>query len=385
MKIVRILPSLEKIGPVQGTLNTLMKTDREQYETTVVALAPTGWGRYVKDANNLTADFEKEGIPVQQLNLSMPKDLLLAVPRLKQVIRELNPDIVHTQLLRPHIYGRMAGHALGKRIVSTIHNENDWVTGKGLSDRAKHYLDRVTIPYVHRFVAVSDTVKAYILQHESIPEEKISVINNGVLLDRFSRKNDRDSLRRELTLESDSIAIGTVARIDDQKDPDTFVRAAAGIAQKLPKARFFWIGSGPMRGKIEQRVHELGIEGSFQFLGERDDVPQLLRALDIFVLTSKYEGMPNALLEAMAAGLPCIASKVSGNMIAIQDKQHGRLFPVGDSDSLQDHILAYVNDMTEAQRLAVAGQARMKDEFSSSSVAKKYQDVYDQVLNENPL
>lgn len=379
--ILRILPSFEKIGPVRGTLHVTSRMDRTHYQNLVAALNETGWGRHVQNVGSMAAAFDDANVPTFNLKLKKPWDLFLGVPRILDLIDTLNPDIVHTQLLRPHIYGRIAAKKRKKIIVSTVHNENQWLVEKDPVSLVEAYLDRSTSRYVDGFVAVAPSVKQFMIEHQHVPAEKITVIANGVDTGRFSRDFDREKWRAKLGLSSDMIAIGTVARVHEQKNPDMFLKVVEKVVQRIPSARFFWVGDGPKLAYFSEAVKERGLGGVCSFLGQRNDIPAILNALDIFILSSRYEGLPNALLEAMASRKACVATDVSGNQAVIESGVDGFLTPSDDVVVMTKQIIRLCTNISLRNDMGLAAFQKIVRDFSVDAMAAQYEAFYEHLLS----
>lgn len=379
-RVVRILPSFDRIGPMQGTLNTLLKIDRSRVETTVVVLGDASWGKYGYPKYSLESEFHKANIQTINLHLAKPWDLILAIPRLVKLLKKLKPDIVHTQLLRPDIYGRIAARIVHIPVISTIHNEDAWMIGKSIVDRVTRLIEGFTKKFAVHFIAVSQTVKDFVVKNGKLDPDKITVINNGVDLGRFETTRDTHELQKSIGITSGSFVFGTVARVDEQKNPFIVVKTAEKVLATIPESIFLWVGAGPLMEPVKKVVEETGLKDRFLFLGERTDIPDLLKVMDVFFLLSKYEGMPNALLEAMASSLPCVATDVSGNRIALTHDMNGLLVPVGDVTAASSALIRLFRDAPLRHQLGVAAQKTIHDHFSSDHIARQYLAVYETIL-----
>ncbi|MFC1640744.1 glycosyltransferase [Patescibacteria group bacterium] len=382
IKNLHILPSLERIGPVQQVLNITSNLDKERFSPTVVAIGEKGWGRYKTSSFTLESEFRKNNIPIVKLNLKKPWDLILGMPKIYKAIKDINPDVVNTHLLRPQVYGRYVTHYMKKPLVSTIHNEEAWVTSRRSIDRFTTFIDTRSLKHVDGFVAVSQTVKDFFVKHQNVDPEKILVINNGVNMEKFSHWDKRAEMRKSLHVEDDEIVVATVARIDDQKDPLELIKGVAKAMKQNDKIRFFYAGYGPMEEESKKFVEKLGIKDRFTFLGERSDIPDLLSAFDVFVLMSKFEGMPNSLLEAMSSKIPVIATAVSGNKIAVTHKKDGLLIPVSDAEALTKAIQWYIDNPDEKDRLVQTAYETIHENFSARAHAKKYGGFFEKLLED---
>jgi glycosyltransferase involved in cell wall biosynthesis len=201
------------------------------------------------------------------------------------------------------------------------------------------------------------------------------VIHNGIAIERVHQPPD-PALRRELTGGSDDVVFLTAARLDPQKGLDVLLRAARSVEG----ARFLIAGAGDERTRLQHEAAALGVQERVRFLGRRDDIPALLAASDAFVLPSLFEGTPLALLEAMGAGKPVVASAIPGTDEVVVDGESGLLTTAGDADALASALRRIVADADLRIRLGSAGRQRVESEFSAASSARRVTAVYDDLL-----
>jgi glycosyltransferase involved in cell wall biosynthesis len=233
---------------------------------------------------------------------------------------------------------------------------------------------------VDRYVAVSPDVATALRSTLRVPGERIAVVPNGIphrpwtTAERAERR--RSGRARVFGAESRPIVL-VVARLEPQKGHTTLLRAAAD----LPGMVFAFAGSGAEQTALEREAAALGITDRVLFLGHRTDVPDLLAAADVFVLPSSNEGLPLALLEATAAGIPVVASDIGGNRDIVTDGETGLLVPVGDADALAGAINRLVQDPALARRLGEAGTARFEERYTAAAMAQGVERIYREVLS----
>ena len=226
-----------------------------------------------------------------------------------------------------------------------------------------------------KLICVSERAKRQALS-EGIHEEKIKVIFNGV------KPVDadpvvREQTRSELGLGDTDIMILSVGRLVPEKAQQNLVKAAAVLKERHPEYRFFIAGEGPCREMLERQISGSGIQDSFCLLGSRSDVGRLLNAADLFVLYSDTEGMPVSLMEAMSAGLPCVASDLEGIAQLIPDYRYGTLIPSGDAELLADTIEKALSDPIKKAACGEAAAARIRDSFSLESSCRQYRKLFE--------
>jgi glycosyltransferase involved in cell wall biosynthesis len=190
-------------------------------------------------------------------------------------------------------------------------------------------------------------------------------------------------VRRELGIPVDAPVVGTVTRLSPQKAPLDFVDAAARVAERRPEAHFLLVGDGPLRAGVEARVADLGLVERFHLAGLRREVPDLLHAFDVFALSSLWEGLPRVLPQAMAAGLPVVATAVDGNAEAVTDGANGILVPPGDPGAMAGALVRLLDDPDLAARMGEAGQASVQ-EFSARKMVDDIAALYEALLERLP-
>jgi sugar transferase (PEP-CTERM/EpsH1 system associated) len=201
----------------------------------------------------------------------------------------------------------------------------------------------------------------------------VTRITNGVDTDLY-RPGSGAAARAELGVDSDAFVVGVVGRLDPIKDHDTLLAAYQRLRTTLPGSVLLVVGAGPERRRLMASAPQ-----GVRFLGNRSDIPDLLRALDVFVLPSVNEGISNTILEAMASGLPVVASRVGGNLELVEDGRSGRLFPVGDVEALTDVLRAYASSPELVARHGALGRQRAERDFSIDTMVAAYRSVWDRV------
>jgi sugar transferase (PEP-CTERM/EpsH1 system associated) len=294
--------------------------------------------------------------------------------RMARLFRKLRPDIVHTRnwtCIDAIIGARLAG------VPVVIHGEH----GREAADpegrnRRRQQARRLLSPFVTEFVTVSRDLARWLVEQVRVPARKVRTIYNGVDIERYA-PGERASARHALGLPLDCTLVGTVSRLDPVKDQVSLIRAFAQAANK-GKTVLVIAGDGPSRRQLEALVNELGLGDRVRLLGERGDVPLILRALDVFVLSSIGEGTSNAILEAMATGLPVIATRVGGNVELVQDGLTGRLVEARRPEALATALTAYFHDPALARAHGAAGHERAAGEFGLERMLAGYTALYRQ-------
>jgi glycosyltransferase involved in cell wall biosynthesis len=293
-----------------------------------------------------------------------------AVESIRTAIREYRPDVVHTHGYKADIYGYAAARKMRSPIVATCHN---W-TESNAAVTAYAWADRCVLGRFDKVVAVSSELGRR-LRNGWIG--RVTRITNGVPLDCFA--NAAPTLKHELP-HGNRIVIGMVARMVRAKGISYVLEAARHVLSGIPGALFVFVGDGPDRSAFETEAQQLGVAGSIVFTGARFDMPGVYRSFDLFLLPSLNEGMPMSLLEAMAAGVPVIATAVGGIPEVVAEGRTGLLVKPADAASLGTAIMRLLSDSELRQRLGREGQRVVRATYSAERMAQEYIAVYREVL-----
>jgi len=295
-----------------------------------------------------------------------------AIANIRELAVQTRADIVHAHGYKADIYVYFALRRSQIPFVSTCHTWYDNDLLAVLYGGA----DRFVLRNFACVVAVSDEVKQRLLK-AGVRAEKIDMVRNGIDLRPFDRAVP--SLRKDLPAGHTHI-IGLIGRLAWEKGVDVFLRAAARVLGEFPSARFVVVGEGPDKDKLEQLVDELKIRGSVSMLGRRDDMPSVYASLDVMVSSSRQEGMPMAVLEGMASGVPLVASAVGEVPTVVLDGRTGVLVPPEDVNSLAAGILRLLRDPATRKRLGAAARQRVEEEYSAKRMTADYLRVYAQAI-----
>jgi len=362
MRIVHVLYSFGTGGLEKG-IATLANGATPDIEHVVVCLSRSG-----ESARLLPPG-------TQVLELRKPAGNSLAfIWRLSRVLKQLCPDVVHTRNWSG-MDGVVAARLAGIRTV--VHGEHGWGVEdpEGLSAkrvRVRRFLSR----WVREYTCVSQAMVPWLLNTVGV-RRPVTAICNGVDTERYRPVADRAAARREMGLEEGAAVLGVVGRLDPIKDHRTLFRAFEVVRRQYPASRLLVVGDGPERAALEA-VAGQGID----FLGDRGDVPEVLRALDVFVLPSLNEGISNTVLEAMASALPVVATRVGGTPELVDDGVTGRLVPVSDGERLATALTEYLSNPDRRQSHGAAGRARAVAEFSVAAMVGAYESVYRRVAGQ---
>jgi len=371
--VVHVIHRLATGGLENGLVNLINRTPPGHYRHAVVCLADAG-----PFAHRITRD----GVTIVSLNRG-PGHSFKLYWRLWSVLRGLRPSVVHTRNLAA-LEGQVpAFFVAGARRVHGEHGR-DMFDLHG-ANRKYNLLRRAIRPLVQRYIAVSKDLASWLVTTVGVRPEQVRHIYNGVAQDIFHPGcGERPDLAPSEFLPSDALVVGTVGRLAQVKDQATLVRAFAAALRHKPewkaRLRLVIVGEGPMRSELESCVRDEGVEERVWLAGDRDDVPNLLRMMDIFVLPSLGEGISNTILEAMASGLPLIATRVGGNPELVDEGINGQLVPPADADALTRAICVYAEDAALVRRHGQAGLAKVTECFGWDRCVESYLSVYDELL-----
>jgi glycosyltransferase involved in cell wall biosynthesis len=253
----------------------------------------------------------------------------------------------------------------------------------GAKRAAYRALYRTALRWVNGLIAVSDDVRSAIRAYFGPVADKITVIYNSVDVRRYELEVDKGPILKELGLPQDAIVIAVVATFKVQKGQRYLIDAMPAVVARFPKLHVLLIGDGEQREALMQQADTMGVNEHVHFLGFRQDIPSLLAASDFFVLPSLWEGLPMALIEAMASGLPVVATAVSGSNQVIVDGVSGLLVPPGNAAELEGAILRVLSDAELAQALGEAAQDRVATFFGAKKQAQDHIDLYLQELQKD--
>ena len=306
------------------------------------------------------------------------------VKRIRSVLREIRPDVVHTHQIGALLYVGPAAHR--EHIPVVVHTEHINHTAKSTSKTRRlriKLLWWLAARRADRFFCVSQDIAE--AARSVVPAGKILVVDNGIQTSVFDEADHRQSVRTRLNIPPDAPVIGVVARLNEVKCQDLLIRAFVRVRAECAAAHLLLVGDGPRRGALEQLAGELDLKSFVHFAGYQAQPQHYLQAMDIFALTSRLEGMPLAILEAWAARLPVVASRVGGVPKLVDDGTTGLLFDSGDQEALELALLRLLGDPTLARSLGAAGRRRVEAEFDTRQMAAKYMTQYLTLLKRSSL
>ena len=370
--IAHVLYSFDVGGLENGVVNLINHMAPERFRHVVVALA------------QCAPDFcqRVQRADVEFISLHKPPGHGIKLyPRFYRLCRQLRPAIVHTRNLAALEFAVPAALA---GVPARVHGEHGWDSSDpGGTQRKYQLLRRAYSPFVNRYVALSGQIESYLTERVGIAASRVERICNGVDTLRFQPASTRQAVAGSPFYESDVVVVGTVGRLQTVKDQLNLVRAVA-IARAQGEAgarlRLVIAGDGPQRAEVEAEVAASGIGDITWLAGARSDVPEVMRALDIFALPSQAEGISNTILEAMASGLPVVATDVGGNAELVVAGETGALVPAQDPQAMAQALLRYTADAALRQSHGAAGRQRVERSFSIDNMVERYTLLYQSLL-----
>jgi glycosyltransferase involved in cell wall biosynthesis len=365
MKILQLISSGGFYGAERVLVNLSVELERMGHPCTV--------GVFENAASpnmEVAVQSEAAGLKVVRISCRGQVDSR-AIGVVRETILKQDAELVHAHGYKADFYAFLARRKAEVPLIATCHN---W---PGTSPKMRFYgwLDRLVLRSFDGVVAVSSAVADRL--REAGVSKQMRLIPNGVPVPTGEDRPVAADLRQPGRL-----VVGAVGRLSKEKGTAVLIQAAARICREYPNVLFVQVGDGPDRKELEAIVRELGIESQFVFAGQRQDMAQVYRSFDLFALPSLAEGMPMALLEAMAAGLPVVATRVGAVPEVIGDPKAGTVVEAGDVEALARAIRTFLADEDLRRRAGAQAQKRLKEKFSAAAMAKEYVDLFQQVLME---
>ena len=367
MRKLRVLTLVDK-PTVTGGAERLaavvaMKLDPARFESVLCASRKT-------DEPLLDRELEEAGIGVLALGRRSTLDLLAWRP-LVSLLRD-GVDVVHAHMFGSNVWGTVLGRLSGVPVV--VAHEHTWsFQGRPL----RRFLDRELVArWADVFVAVSAEDRRKMIEVEGVDPAKIRLIPNGIPSPANGAVAD---VRAELGIEPGAPVLGVVCELRAQKALEVLFEAAALLLPEFPSLKVLVAGDGPERARLEEAALRLGVADTVLFLGIRRDVPAVLAAVDVAVLSSDYEGSPLSVMEYMAAAKPVVSTRVGGVPELLAEDVHGLLVQPRDPEALAEAVARLLRDPALAKRLGAEGRQRQQREFSLEAMVHRIEDLYEEL------
>jgi len=363
--VLHVVDSLRVGGLENGVINLINALDETAFRNSICCLKETG------DLQNRLKNGSGEVFDMGR----RPGRHLFG--KIAALVRDHRIDVVHSNNWGTFFDSVLAAHLGGASLmVHCIHG----LFTEDLQDMRwrRRFLQRLLALGTHRLYAVADYLRRYYIRRVGVAPGRIETIHNGVDIHRHRPPSEdhRRTVRSRLGFSDDDILIGSVGTLYWIKDPETLLEAAAGVCERHPRAVFLWVGDGRLRDSLQARAERMGLGRRMRYLGRRDDVADILAGLDIFVLPSIIEGLSYSILEAMATGLPVVATRVGGNPELIRDGREGLLVAPRRPSRLAAALSTLIDDGGLRRRLGAGGRVRVEERFSLRTMVERYQQMY---------
>lgn len=388
-KVLHVITNLQVGGATDNTLLTVAGHSRTRYEVHLAAGVSSDSDNDVewRDRAQECAD-RLFIVPEMRRQVRIDRDFR-ALWTLMKLVAEHRYDIVHTHCSKAGLLGRVAARRVGGPIVVHTYHAFGWqVTYEKADGLWRHAvsrvarsvylgLDKYAASLSDALITVSDLNQQMAVGLGLAPPEKFTTVRSGIDLNRPSALPDRSDSCRHLGLDPARPIAGTVARLVAQKDPLTFVDAAKRVLARKPDVQFIIIGQGPLERRVRTAI---GHESRIRMLGYRNDVSDILRVMDVFVLSSRWEGLGRALTEAVGAGVPVAATRVDGIPELITHGVTGRLSPPGEAAALAENVEWILDHPAEARRMADRAAGRVHEKWGLAAMVEGIETLYDRLL-----
>ncbi|MDV3243084.1 MAG: glycosyltransferase [Methylocaldum sp.] len=368
-----MIDSLGMGGAERMLFNYLQHLDRNRYEPRVCVFR-------VRDGNPIAAEIERLGVPVDLLPASGIRDFMNVVS-LVRYLRRHGIDLVHTQLETVTVHGGIAAKIVGLPTVHTLHTfAYPEATSKEI--RRSEVAWFALRNFHDKIIAVSAAVGDYAVAKGRVPPERISVLYNGIDTSSFRRRNeaDRAAVRKTFGIPADAALVVTVAVLRREKGIQFLIEAWPDILEAVPNAYYLIVGAGPFESQLKSLATTYNLTDRVLFAGARNDIPEILGGSDLFVLPTLDDVLPTVLAEAMASGLPIVASRVGGVPEMVEPGKNGLLVAPADQTQLAEACVRLLRTPDEALRLAQGGQDVAEARFNVRNQVRKLENIYQELL-----
>ncbi len=370
--VAHVIHRFDTGGLENGIVNLINHMPADAYRHAVIALT---------DITDFKNRIQRPDVQFFALN-KQPGHVLWIYPQLYRLFRQLKPAIVHTRNLAAL---EATVPAWAARVPARIHGEHGRDVGDFDGTNKKcQWIRRIYSPFVKHYIALSQDLAHYLTHSVGIGAKRVTQIYNGVDTSRFHPSSQRQDIPGSPFNKAGLWLVGTAGRMQTVKNQTNLARAFVQAINAEPRLRerlrLVMVGDGPLRNESLAILESAGLAELAWLPGERKDIPDVMRGLDCFVLPSLGEGISNTILEAMASGLPVIATAVGGNPELVDDARTGHLVPAADPGALARAIIALALTPEKARAMGNAGRKRIEAQFSITAMIDSYQQIYDRLL-----
>ena len=371
---IRLLVVTKSTGGVASYVRALVKgLDQEKFLITVACLS--------ENSKEFSAELS-QNYGVQSFCLEMNRYQVNPVTDLRVMfklfahIRKNRYDLIHAHASKPGFLTRMAAVWTSIPVLYSPHNFAFHEGTKPYIALVVALLERLAALFTTRIIVVSEHERELALQYKVGNPSLYSVVRTGIELDRFKLDVDKDAVKQSIGISSDSMVVGVVGRLASPKAPLVFLRVAEKVHKMLPNVHFVWVGSGPLLVEAERFTADLDLKEVVHWLGERTDVPSLLRVFNCLVLPSRWEGFPLVVLEAFASEVPVVATENLGTREIIETGLNGWLSPFEEIDTMSEQILDMLLDLSKAKKICESGKKQVEEVFTFEKMISSIEEIY---------
>jgi glycosyltransferase involved in cell wall biosynthesis/GT2 family glycosyltransferase len=376
VRVLHLITRLIVGGAQENTIASVDRVDNDRYDSELWCGPQTG------AEGSLIEDARLRGVVVRILpdlvrEVDPWKDAAVTLTLVRLMSRR-HFDVVHTHSSKAGIVGRIAARLA--RVPHVVHTVHGWGFHEHMSGALKAFyvmLERIMERWTRPLVSVSERTTSVGLGERIGNRESYVLIRSGIPLARFHPDGDRSlATRRELGVGRNEVVVGSIGRLSAQKNPFDFLKVARSLLERRPDLRFLYVGDGPLRADIEREIEAAGIEERILLLGIRSDVPDLLRAMDVFILTSLWEGLPRVVPQALATGVPVVSYNVAGIEEAVVDGVNGHLVDPGDVETMVERLRSLIGDASKRGDMSRRAVLDFDRSFSEDVMISDLESLY---------
>jgi len=371
INIMHVLHSFDAGGLEEVVINLINHLNPSLFNVCVCSLTKGGAFK-----NRIS-----QNIKIFELNKRQGNDYLIPF-RLMKLFKQEKVQIVHT-----HNWGTLCEGTLGAKLAHIpiiLHQEHGTLISVIKNKKRRILATKFLFSYVeNQVITVSNTLRQAIIEFLNIDKSRIITIYNGIDVNKFDIIIDKSLKRKEIGLMNDDIVVGTIGRLAPVKNQKILIQAIGYLLNSVPQIKLIIVGKGPLEEELKTFTQNLNLSNKVLFLGQRDDIPELLKIMDVFSLPSLYEGISITLLEAMASGVPIVATNVGGNSEVVINEETGILIQPNDYIRLAEAINGIIKDKNKATRYTQAAKLQVKNKFSLKKMVMEYEKLYSLFIEKN--
>lgn len=383
-KVIHIITRLDPGGSAENTVLSAEQVDPERFRS-IVWTGPglSGEGPPLDYANRLGTRLKIIHHLVRPIE---PVHDFLALLVMLRRLRHSQPDIIHLHSAKAGVLGRIAAKLARSKakVIYTPHGHLFSGYGGESASKLFGWIEKRLASYADAIVGLTPDEVREFLEHGAGKKEQFCVIPSGVELDPYLQSDEsRNAIRKELAIPEEAPVVGFIGRFAEVKGPDQALEVMAKVQELVPAVHFLFVGDGEMRPALEAQTKKLGLDGNIHWTGWRNDVPQLMKAMDLFLLTSRNEGQGRVLVEAMATGLPVVAMATGGVSEVVVNGETGILTAAGDVTASAESVVALLQDGDMRRVMGDKGRERAQRHFSVDEMIRRLEGLYTGLMEGN--